>query len=116
MASLADELLNDFDDSGSEGEGEENGVKDEEASPLVGAGFTLKGGDAHQHSNQNDAEMNSGGAEELEGDEDEEEAKQKVEKMQLGGVRDVRSVASLMKTMEPVLEVSSPCSPPFRTL
>ena len=39
--------------------------------------------------------------------EDEEEAKAKVEKMQLGGVDDVRSVAGLMKTLEPVLEVST---------
>jgi U4/U6 small nuclear ribonucleoprotein PRP31 len=39
--------------------------------------------------------------------EDEEETKAKVEKMELGGVDDVRSVAKLMKTLEPVLEVST---------
>jgi U4/U6 small nuclear ribonucleoprotein PRP31 len=39
--------------------------------------------------------------------EDEDEAKARVEKMQLGGVDDVRSVASLMKTLEPVIEVSN---------
>ena len=38
--------------------------------------------------------------------EDEEETKAKIEKMQLGGVDDVRSVAGLMRTLEPVLEVS----------
>ncbi|KAF2136759.1 uncharacterized protein K452DRAFT_236921 [Aplosporella prunicola CBS 121167] len=36
--------------------------------------------------------------------EDEEEAKARVEKMQLGGVNDVRSVAGLMKTLQPVME------------
>jgi hypothetical protein len=44
--------------------------------------------------------------------EDEEETKAKVEKMQLGGVDDVRSVAGLMKSLEPVLEVSTPFPPP----
>ena len=39
--------------------------------------------------------------------EDEEETKAKVEKMELGAVDDVRSVARLMKTLEPVLEVST---------
>ncbi len=37
--------------------------------------------------------------------EDEEDAKAKVEKMRLGGVNDVRNVANLMKTLEPILEV-----------
>ncbi|PHH84165.1 hypothetical protein CDD83_2371 [Cordyceps sp. RAO-2017] len=36
--------------------------------------------------------------------EDAEVTKARVEKMQLGGVKDVRSVASLMQTLEPVLE------------
>ena len=44
---------------------------------------------------------------------DEEATKAKVEKMQLGGVDDVRSVAGLMKTLEPVLEVSTPLPSPF---
>ena len=38
-------------------------------------------------------------------DDDEEARKAKVEKMHLGGVDDVRSVAGLMKVLEPVLEV-----------
>lgn len=42
----------------------------------------------------------------LEDGDDEEEAKAKVEKMQLGTVDDVRTVAGLMKTLQPVLEVS----------
>ena len=48
--------------------------------------------------------------------EDEEETKAKVEKMELGGVDDVRSVAKLMKTLEPVLEVSTSYFPPSTTL
>ena len=38
-------------------------------------------------------------------DDDEETRKTKVESMHLGGVDDVRSVAKLMKVLEPVLEV-----------
>jgi len=41
----------------------------------------------------------------MEDAQDQEETKAKVEKMQLGGVSDVRNVAGLMKTLEPVLEV-----------
>lgn len=40
-----------------------------------------------------------------------DDTKAKIEKMQLGGVRDVRTVAGLMKTLAPVLEVST-SSPP----
>ena len=36
--------------------------------------------------------------------EDEEEAKARIEKMQLASVSDVRSVAGLMKQLEPVME------------
>ena len=39
--------------------------------------------------------------------EDTDETKARIEKMQLGGVGDVRSVAVLMKSLQPVLEVSS---------
>lgn len=42
---------------------------------------------------------------ELADDDDEEARKAKVEKMRLGGVDDIRSVAGLMKVLEPVLEV-----------
>jgi U4/U6 small nuclear ribonucleoprotein PRP31 len=40
--------------------------------------------------------------------EDEEEAKARIEKMQLASVSDVRSVAGLMRQLEPVMEVSTP--------
>ena len=42
-------------------------------------------------------------------DDDEETRKTKVESMYLGGVDDVRSVARLMKVLEPVLEVKLQC-------
>jgi hypothetical protein len=93
MSTLADELLNDFEDSGSEGEQ----VEDEEASAGAQNGMELDG-------DEEDVDEEMGEVE------DEEEAKAKVEKMQLGHVNDVRSVAGLMKILEPVLEVS-PQSP-----
>jgi hypothetical protein len=121
MSTLADELLQDFEDSGSEGEDQQNGGlfadEDDSKAGLNGHASTLTGAD--------------GGGMELDGDEEEvdedeemagmndaaigrpdnaEEAKAKVEKMQLGSVNDVRSVASLMKTLEPVLEVSTSLS------
>ena len=116
MSTLADELLNDFEDSGSEGEGEHNGFLHDELKPAV------NGSKGHQHGfakmdvddedeDEEDEEMAEGGilkTEQLEDADDEEEAKAKVEKMQLGGVNDVRSVAGLMGTLKPVLEVGLP--------
>ncbi|KAK7511330.1 pre-mRNA splicing factor [Phyllosticta citriasiana] len=117
MATLADELLNDFEDSGDENEEqkqEEFAVDDGAASPpdqngnavkRVGdeAGMEL---DGDEEEVEDDEElMNGGNANEgRDAPEDEEETKARVEKMQLGGVSDVRSVAGLMKTLEPVLE------------
>jgi U4/U6 small nuclear ribonucleoprotein PRP31 len=107
MATLADELLNDFEDSGSEKDDhEQNGFLENEA-----------------HSQQNDPpgmELDEDEEEVTEAEEelatqhdstnlkdapDEEETKARVEKMKLGAVNDVRSVAGLMKTLQPVLEV-----------
>lgn len=115
MATLADELLNDFEDSGSEGEGEQHkGFMQDITSPPAPNGHTY---------GQNGSMILDGDEEEVDEDEemtaaevtknavadaeDEDEAKAKVEKMQLGGVSDVRNVASLMTTLEPVLEVRS---------
>lgn len=116
MASLADELLNDFDDSGSEN-GEQNGfMEDDDGEAPADLGIQ-----------RNHDDMNEGPSMELDGDEeeadvveeelaakgskdatmeDEEETKAKIEKMKLGGVEDVRNVAGLMKQLQPVLEVS----------
>lgn len=121
MSTLADELLNDFEDSGSEGEADrQNGfLQDAPSSPAssvtVGRGqSTYANGaagvmvrDVDEEDDDEDEEMTNGDAlasGALEDAEDEEEAKAKVEKMQLGGINDVRNVAGLMKTLEPVLQ------------
>ena len=112
MSTLADELLNDFEDSESEGEGvQRDGFFQDGASPSaldgqVNApeGSMILDGDEEKV----DDEEDTNGIltiDAVANVEDEEEAKAKVEKMQLGGVNDVRSVAGLMKTLEPVLEV-----------
>ena len=125
MSTLADELLNDFEDSGSEGENEhQNGFLPDTASPPE-AGF-LNGHhsasangvvmDVDEEDDSEDDEMADGSMAGRDAPEDEEEAKAKVEKMQLGGVNDVRNVAGLMKTLEPVLEVGHICLCPLSTL
>ncbi|KAL8729329.1 MAG: hypothetical protein Q9166_004826 [cf. Caloplaca sp. 2 TL-2023] len=110
MSTLADELLNDFEESGSEGEEEkQNGFLQESASrstagPVNGrkdsASMILDGDEEEEE----DEDGVQNGDLKLEDADDEEEAKAKVEKMQLGGVSDVRTVAGLMETLEPVLE------------
>ncbi|KAL2051936.1 hypothetical protein ABVK25_007851 [Lepraria finkii] len=110
MSTLADELLNDFEDSGSDGEGEQQtGFLQDDATPPTTNGahasersMVLDGDeeDVDEDEEMDGAPLNGAVADV----EDEEEAKAKVEKMQLGGVNDVRSVAGLMKTLEPVLE------------
>lgn len=121
MSTLADELLQDFEDSGSEGEDQTNESlfpdNEEHKSSLNGAtGLSSASGrmelDGDEEEVEEDEEMagvNDSGIDV----EDEEETKAKVEKMELGGVDDVRSVARLMKTLEPVLEVSNTLSSPL---
>lgn len=121
MSTLADELLNDFEDSASDGEAErQNGfLHDARTPPIAGkpngrSRAVVKGSigsmevDDNEDDGEEDDEMANGdmlGSETLDDVPDEEEAKAKVEKMQLGGVNDVRNVAGLMGTLEPVLEV-----------
>ena len=114
MSTLADELLNDFEDSGSEGESEQqNGFHQDDATPpqttgraQAPEGSMVLDGDEEDVSEDEEAALGGTSATGAVADlEDEEEAKAKVEKMQLGGVNDVRSVAGLMKTLEPVLQV-----------
>ena len=117
MSTLADELLQDFEDSGSEGEDQQNGGlfldNEDSKSGLNGNATGIAGAngsmelDGDEEDVDEDEEMVGAQMSELDV-EDEEETKAKVEKMQLGGVEDVRSVAGLMKTLEPVLEVSAP--------
>jgi U4/U6 small nuclear ribonucleoprotein PRP31 len=110
MATIADELLNDFESDGDE-ENQETYDGDIATDSIL---RPLDHGDAN-------------GAMELDGDEEEddeaqdgdagpptnardteteEEAKARVEKMDLAAVGDVRSVAILMKKLQPILEVS----------
>ena len=116
MSTLADELLNDFEDSGSEGEGhqhQQNGYLQDDTTPpptngraQAPEGSMILDGDEEDVSEDDEETLGSTGTSGAIADvEDEEEAKAKVEKMQLGGVNDVRSVAGLMKTLEPVLQV-----------
>lgn len=121
MSTLADELLNDFEDSGSEGEEEQqNGILRESATPPAGPANAQRDSasmllDGDEEEEDEDTEDAANGTLKIEEQDDEEEAKAKVEKMQLGAVSDVRTVASLMKTLEPVLKVST-CSIPLSTL
>ncbi|KAF8858103.1 hypothetical protein BDZ45DRAFT_406803 [Acephala macrosclerotiorum] len=111
MSTLADELLNDFEDSGSEGEDQHNeGLFPEDGAAKTGLNAVGANGsmelDGDEEAVEEDEEMtgvNDSGVDV----EDEEETKAKVERMELKGVDDVRSVARLMKTLEPVLEVST---------
>ncbi|KAK3900730.1 Pre-mRNA-processing factor 31 [Staphylotrichum tortipilum] len=115
MATLADELLLDFEGSGSEGEEHGDGFFGEAG---LSAGAHANGNDTAMEEardedgdEDNDTDMMDG----LDGsavpaadDDDDDDQRAKIEKLQLGGVRDVRAVAGLMKTLTPVLEVSAP--------
>ncbi len=122
MSTLADELLQDFEDSGSEAGGDEH---DDALFGEAGLsnGAHTNGEDTAMdevHDDYDDEEADAYMMEGMDGnaaaapdDADESDAKAKIEKLQLGGVRDVRAVAGLMKTLTPVLEVSAapPLSP-----
>ncbi|TPX17456.1 uncharacterized protein E0L32_003099 [Thyridium curvatum] len=109
MSTLVDELLQDFEDSGSEAgdkREDEDVFGDEEGADLMGLGDGANGDvemDAGDLASSDEDEEMGG----IDRSEDAEDTKAKVEKMQLGGVSDVRSVANLMKTLDPVLEVST---------
>ena len=117
MSTLADELLNDFEDSGSERDNEQqtaflqdDGTPPETKGAQAPEGSMVLDGDEEDVDEDEDrdgAPLNGVVADV----EDEDEAKAKVEKMQLGGVNDVRSVAGLMRTLEPVLEVCASSFP-----
>ncbi|KKF96743.1 U4/U6 small nuclear ribonucleoprotein Prp31 [Ceratocystis platani] len=115
MATLADELLQDFEDdlaSEEEAPNEEGQSKNDGSEPWsLGGGSGLKpisrGLDDMEDDEDDDDEdtnMTDDNSQSVQPAEDEEEAKVKIEKMQLGGVTDVRSVANLMQTLQPVLE------------
>lgn len=111
--SLAAELLADFDDDDNEEQTSDN----ERDSLLAQHNGLLRGRpknddfdmaiDEGEEGDQDDEDVDMGGVDtaDLDADDDAEVRKSKVEKLQLGGVDDVRSVAGLMKILEPVLEV-----------
>jgi hypothetical protein len=121
MTTIAEDLLNDFESDDENDDEQQNGelfadhgYSDE---GLVDPSRNLAGasngdhmeldGDEEQH---DDADPDAAAPSHLkmEDAEDEEEAKARIEKMQLASVSDVRSVAGLMRQLEPVMEVSSP--------
>ncbi|KAF3481488.1 pre-mRNA-processing factor 31 [Arthroderma uncinatum] len=85
MATLADELLNDFEDSATEGELDDVQLKDEDE----------RDGDAGPASILPDSLGESG---------NDEEGQEEIDKARFKGVADVRSVARLMETLQPILE------------
>ncbi|KAK5734833.1 U4/U6-U5 snRNP complex subunit prp31 [Elasticomyces elasticus] len=116
MATIADELLNDFESDGDEQEDDQQDafLGDNGDAEMPATGVTMPT-EAHQA----DGSMELDGDEEepdeaedgvapshikTEAQEDEEETKARVEKMQLQNVTDVRSVAGLMKQLQPVIE------------
>ena len=117
MTTVADDLLNDFEDSGSEPEEEqndglftqssasENPITDATGSAEAHGALELDGDE--EEPDEADLDGNVPSHLKMEDGEDEAETKARVEKMQLQSVGDVRSVAGLMKQLEPVLEVSS---------
>ncbi|KAI9683521.1 MAG: U4/U6-U5 snRNP complex subunit prp31 [Bathelium mastoideum] len=117
MATLADELLNDFEeDDGQEEEEQREDPQDDGVTSVPAAGVSKIQKDFHdgtameldddEEEPDDDEDLANGGSvnKAIESAEDADDAKQRVEKMQLGGVHDVRSVAVLMKSLEPVLE------------
>lgn len=106
MSTLVDELLQDFEDSGSE-QGDERNEDDF----LGHTGGEAPAGTHATGDMDLDGDGGEEGDEEMAGTdtskqvpEDPDEAKARIEKLQLKDVNDVRNVAGLMKTLEPVLE------------
>lgn len=126
MSTLADELLQDFEDSGSENGDDRNNARLElDDGPAVSNGHSRGGGgdmmldgddddgddgDDKQEEEEADEDEDMGGVDVDDGIvnamEDEEAAKARVEKMHLGHVKDVRKVTSVMDRLEPLLRVS----------
>jgi U4/U6 small nuclear ribonucleoprotein PRP31 len=113
MATIADELLNDFGDSGDENEEEQidstylDNYADQNGDAKEKAGEAQNGDmDLDDDEEEPDEDVEGHTNLKAEPEEDAEETKARVEKMELHNVSDVRSVAGLMKQLEPLLEVS----------
>ncbi|KLU87561.1 pre-mRNA-processing factor 31, partial [Magnaporthiopsis poae ATCC 64411] len=106
MSTLVDELLQDFEDSASDNGGDRSdrddndGLGDEEGAALMGGGGGMMDIDPNDMASSDEDEEMGG----VDRTDDPEEMKAKVDKMELRGVDDIRTVATLMKTLEPVLE------------
>ena len=129
MTTVAEDLLNDFEDSGNEEEDEQRngdlfadqGYSDvqnegvEQADAVTSLQPSANGSMESDGDEEAPDEADIGGSApthiKQEVEEDAEETKARVEKMELKGVGDVRSVAGLMKTLQPVLDVSLPAHP-----
>lgn len=116
MATLADELLNDFEDSGSEiDDRDRNGFLEDDRQNTQDNSLRNDGatstpdmeldGDEEEVADAGEELAAQNNATDLKDAPDEEETKARVERMKLGGVSDVRNVAGLMKILQPVLEV-----------
>ncbi|TGJ78823.1 hypothetical protein E0Z10_g9942 [Xylaria hypoxylon] len=110
MSTLADELLQDFEDSGSENGDAQNDVGlDLDDGPALykdngqeGNGDMMLDGDEEE---EPDEDEDMGGVDGIINViEDEEAAKARVEKMHLGNINDVRKVTSVMDRLEPLLK------------
>lgn len=125
MATIADELLNDFGDSSDEDEAQvdekdfslddtADGTQSGLALPQDGSMILDDDEEAPDEDNLDGTNVPS----HLRIDEDEtaEETKARIDKMELQNVSDVRSVAGLMRQLDPLLGVStSPPAPSFPT-
>ena len=103
MSTLADELLQDFEDGSSGDEPLNDGLLDE----IAEVPASLEGDDDEEPEDEEmvDTAVAIGPMD------DPDEAQARVEKMELGLVKDIRSVASLMQKLEPVLKVSKCVTP-----
>ncbi|KAI0025462.1 pre-mRNA splicing factor [Xylariomycetidae sp. FL0641] len=112
MATLADELLQDFEDSGSENGDYQNDAPSELNHATDGAsasafdshqngGMLLDGDEEEPDEDEEMSGVNGAGVNPMD---DEETAKATVEKMQLGAVKNVRKVTSLMDRLDPLLK------------
>ncbi|KAI2783501.1 pre-mRNA splicing factor [Daldinia loculata] len=106
MSTLAEELLQDFEDSGSENGEEQNDTGLDLDGPAIGPPASHDNSDmvldGDEEEPDEDEEMGGVGA--AEPVEDEEATKAKVEKMQLGGVKDIRKVTTVMDRLDPLLK------------
>ncbi|PNY27253.1 U4/U6 small nuclear ribonucleoprotein Prp31 [Tolypocladium capitatum] len=101
MSTVAEELLNDFGSSGDEADEDNDGLVPTENEKPGGEGDVM---DVDGENGVGDDSPDNHAGSDLPDPQDAEATKARVEKMQLGAVKDVRSVASLMQTLEPVLE------------